>query len=484
MNYLQRLAGGRPKASLTFGGTGGTFRLPSFWTGEGLADLDELSNNFESHITHAYKASGPVFACILARLGVFSEARFQFQKVVDGRPTDLFTTPALGLLERPWKNGTTGELLARMEQDVSLAGNFFATTVTDQDGSRRIRRLRPDWVTIVTGSTSGNIHAIDAGPIGYIYKPNGASADAVLLTTSEVAHWSPIPDPDAQWRGMSWITPVLREIRGDIAASDHKLKYFKNGATGGIAVSYESTVSPEAVARFAAMFDQKHSGTDNAYKTYHFGGGADVTTLGANLQQLDFKVTQGAGETRIAAASGVGAIIAQLSEGLAGSSLNAGNFSAAKRRFADVTMRPNWRSAAAALESIVPPPTGARLWYDTRDIAFLQEDQKDAAAIQTQQATTIRQLIDAGFTPDAAVQAATTGDLRSLAGAHSGLYSVQLQSQSSAEVEGGPSREDIEALATLIRAGFDPNAALSALGLPAIAHTGLQPITVREDETP
>jgi hypothetical protein len=40
--------------------------------------------------------------------------------------------------------------------------------------------------------------------------------------------------------------------------------------------------------------------------------------------QLDFKATQGAGETRIAAAAGVHPVIAGLSEGLAGSSLNAG----------------------------------------------------------------------------------------------------------------------------------------------------------------
>jgi hypothetical protein len=30
-----------------------------------------------------------------------------------------------------------------------------------------------------------------------------------------VAHWSPIPDPLANFRGMSWLTPVLREIDAD-----------------------------------------------------------------------------------------------------------------------------------------------------------------------------------------------------------------------------------------------------------------------------
>jgi phage portal protein BeeE len=431
VRLIERVVG--RKQSLTLGGSGG-WELPSFWTNEAVRDREEAAGGFESYVADAYRSSGPVFACILARLLVFSEARFQFQRFSGGRPADLYGTTALGLLERPWRNGTTGELLARMEQDGSLAGNFFATVVDDADG-RRIRRLRPDWVTIVTGSRSGDPTALDAHVVGYLYHPHGrvSESDSVLLTADQVAHWSPIPDPLAQWRGMSWLTPVIREIRGDLAASDHKLKYFRNGATGGIAVSYDKAVTPEAVERFAALFAQKHNGTENAYKTFHFGGGADVTTVGADLKQLDFKVTQGAGETRIAAAAGVGAVIAQLSEGLQGSALNAGNFNAAKRRFTDGTMRPLWRSAAASLEALVPPPEGSRLWYDTRDVAFLQEDQKDEAEIQAAHAETIRRLVDAGFTPDAVVAAVTSGDLRSLVGSHSGLYSVQLQSPSSGE---------------------------------------------------
>lgn len=431
MRLIDRLAQGR-KGSMTFGGTGGTFRLPSFWANEAAEDQEALPCSFEGYSSGAYKSSGPVFACMLVRQLVFSEARFQFQRMTNGRPADLFGTADLALLERPWPNGTTGELLSRMEQDGSLAGNFFAAVVEDKYG-KRIRRLRPDWVTIVTGSDSGDSAALDARVVGYLYRPKGTAdpSQTVLLSTDKVAHWSPIPDPDAQWRGMSWLTPVIREIKGDLAASEHKLKYFKNGATGGIAISYDASVSPDAVARFAEMFRQKHEGADNAYKTFHFGGGADVTTIGADLKQLDFKVTQGAGETRIAAASGVGAVIAQLSEGLQGSSLNAGNFGAAKRRFTDGTMRPLWRSASAALETLVPPPPGSRLWYDTRDVAFLQEDQKDEAEIQASNAATIRALTDAGYDPDAVVQAVMANDLRSLIGAHTGLYSVQLQSPSS-----------------------------------------------------
>lgn len=428
MKLIERMLGAK---ALSVTGAARDLQISRSWmdgTGWGpQSRLEYGDENFESYVRDAYKASGVVFACVMARLLVFSEARFAWQRMQNGRPGDLFSTPELRIFEEPWPGEITGGMLARMEQDVSMAGNAFITRLP----RNRLRRLRPDWVTIVTGSRSGdpNPAALDAEVVGYLYSPSGMSSpnDATLILPGKMAHYSPIPDPIAQWRGMSWITPVAREINGDVSASDHKLAYFRNGTVGGIAISYAPEIPPAEIERYAEAFEALHAGTDNAYGAFHFGGGADVTTLGADLKQLDFKVTQGAGETRIAAASGVGAVIAQLSEGLQGSSLNAGNFSAAKRRFADGTMRPLWRSAAGALASLVDVPAGSRLWYDVRDVAFLAEDQKEEAETLRENAATISALVDAGFDPDRVVEAVSSGDIRSLRGSHSGLYSVQLQ---------------------------------------------------------
>lgn len=408
---------------------------PPFWADEMLhgvtsmvGDRERIGNDFEAYVEQGYKSNGVIFACILARLMPFAEARFMFQELHNGRPGDLVTGPGLDLLERPWPNGTTGELLAHMEQDASLAGNFYATTVgTGRD--RRIRRLRPDWMTIVTGvrGDEGQHRPwhIDAEVLGYIYAPP-ASDDWTLLEPHQVAHWSPIPDPVAQWRGMSWLTPVLNEIKADKATTKHKLKFFENGATSNVVITYDPTISPDGVKKFAAMFAEAHQGVDKAYKTIHLGGGADAKTVGADMKQLDFKATQGAGETRIAAAAGVGAIIARFSEGMQGSSLNQGNYSAAKRQFADMTLRPNWRSAAGALSRLVGTPPAHRLWYDARDVTFLAEDQTDAATVLSANATTVTTLVREGFTPESAVAAVQAGDLSILE--HTGRMSVQLTS--------------------------------------------------------
>lgn len=275
--------------------------------------------------------------------------------------------------------------------------------------------MRPDWVTVISGvrgDSGGTAWDLDAEVLGYIYQPKpGRHVDPVLLTPDRVVHYAPIPDPEAQWRGMSWLTPLVREIQADSHATNHKLKFFENGATLGTVISYDPTLSPEQFQTYVKMFKDLHVGTDNAYKALHIGGGATPTVNGADLKQLDFKATQGAGETRIAAAAGVGAIIARFSEGLAGSSLNAGNYSAAKRQFADMTLRPLWRQAAGALSKLVTVGANERLWYDVRDVEFLKEDRKDAADIQSTTATTMKTLLDAGYTPDSVTVAVETGDL-------------------------------------------------------------------------
>jgi phage portal protein BeeE len=268
-----------------------------------------------------------------------------------------------------------------------------------------------------------------------MYHPGGmlAGNDPVNLAVGEVAHFAPIPDPIAFYRGMSWLTPVVREIQADSAATLHKLKFFENGATPNIVIKHPPEVTEERFKAWLEQFRKQNEGVGNAYKTLALGGGADVSVVGTNLQQLDFKVTQGAGETRIAAAAGVPPVIVGLSEGLQGSSLNAGNYGMARRRFADGTMRPLWRNAAGSLQAIIDKPSAAELWYDDRDIPFLQEDMKDAADIIQIQMTSIRQGVEAGFEPDAVVEAVSAGDVQRLAGQHSGLSSVQLQPPATGE---------------------------------------------------
>lgn len=380
--------------------------------------------NLAAYARHAYKQNGPVFALMQVRQLVFSTVEFKWQNMTT---RELYGDAGLRLLEQPWPGGTTQNLLAKMMNDVDVAGNSYWLA----DGNQLVR-LRPDWVSVVSGVRSGGGSEL----IGYEYREQGDPNQTIRYSAREVAHFMPLQDPEHPWRGMSWLTPVLRELQADSAATLHKLKFFDNAATPNLAVSLPKEVTPEQFPEWQRLIASQNEGAHNAYRTMVIGGGADVEVVGKDLAQLDFKNTQGAGETRLAAAAGVHPVVVGFSEGLSGSSLNAGNYAQARRRFADGTLDPMWREACGSLQRIIPAPDGARLWFDTRHVPFLRQDALDDAKIFQTKSSSLRQLLDAGFTADAAVEAVDAGELRRLRGNHTGKLSVQLSPMDADDEEG------------------------------------------------
>lgn len=396
------------------------------------SDTEKPTNDFVGLASQAYAANGVVFAVMLVRQLVFSSVRFRWQRLSDGKPSDSFGTPELGLFEEPWIGGTTQDLLSRMIQDADLSGNSYWT----RDGKELVR-LRPDWVDIIGEPRVLRSREGQVGwkKLGYLYTEGGANSgnDPVAFETSEVAHFAPIPDPLARFRGMSWLTPILREIQADQSMTRHQRKFFDNGATVNMVVKHDTAADENKVRRWIEQMRERHVGVDNAYKTLHLYPGADAVPVGSNLKDIDFKSVRGGGETRIAAAGGVPPVIVGLSEGLAAATYS--NYGQARRRLADGTAHPLWQNVSGTMGILVPKPNPAsRLWYDAADVPFLREDEKDAAEIAFTQAQTIRQLIDSGYDPDSVVKAVEANDWRLLK--HSGLYSVQLQKPGTGTVQG------------------------------------------------
>lgn len=382
---------------------------------------EDVGGGFEPLVNGAFKSNAVVYACIANRLALFTEMRFSFRRLRSAGPAGLFANPDLRLLETPWEGATTGDLLARMLLHHDIAGNAYVVRAGD-----RLTPLRPDWVTIIGGTNNpdSSVWATDARVLGYAYEEGGPGGgkDPQIFLPEQVAHFASMPDPMARFRGMSWLTPVVREVMADKAATDHKLAFFENSATPNLAVKLDIN-DLEKFKGWIEEFKKQHQGVSHAYETMFLAAGADVTVIGKDLQQLEFKVTQGAGETRIAAAAGVPPVVVGLSEGLAAATYS--NYAQARRRFADNTIRPLWRNVCGSLQRVVRTPSDAQLWYDDRDVSALQEDKQDAAKIQQTQALSIKTLVDAGFTAESAVKAVQTEDWGALQ--HTGLFSVQMQ---------------------------------------------------------
>lgn len=380
--------------------------------------VEEVLHSFDGYATDALKANPVVFACVSARLMLFSEARFVWRDVSNGK---MFGHTSLLPVEKPSPSRTSQELLALCELDATLAGNAYWAS----DGDGGLRRLRPDWVGIVTGDPGKGQRSTDL--LGYTYVDGGTSSGQPpeIFTPSQVAHFAPIPDPQAHHRGMSWLTPVIRDVQADTAFTKHRLSTAKKGGVHTYAVRYPP-LDEDQFRAAVKSFREQYEGPDGSGGSIHVSGGADITPLTMNLRDLDFKAVQAGGETRIAAAARVPAVIAGISEGLAGSSLNQGNYAMARRQFGDLYARPAWRSVCGAFESVLKPPPGSLvLWWDETDIGFLREDQKDAADVLAKKSEAMRQLIDAGYDADSVTEAIEVGDLSILK--HTGLFSVQLQ---------------------------------------------------------
>lgn len=379
-------------------------------------NAERVQPNFDQFACYAYGGNATVFSVLNRRMNIFAEASLVWRRL---RDKGLFTDESLAVFEEPWPDGSMGDLLSRMLQDADLAGNAYI-----RDAGGRLERLRPDWVTIISEvkhDASGNqVREV----IGYVYDPSGdPEREMEFFTADEVAHWAPIPDPLANFRGMSWLTPVVREINADQRMSEFRDAFFSNAATPNVIIKYQQKIAPEKVKALSEAISAKHAGPANAFSTLILDEGADPMPVGADMGGSAFAALQSASETRIAAAAGVPPLVAGLSQGMQYS--QPGEYQTAVRAFVDLTMRPLWRSACAVLAKLVVNPGNAQLWYDTRDVSALRPGEKDMADVTTQNAATLNQLIMAGFDPESAVAAVTSGDMTLLK--HTGMLSVQMQ---------------------------------------------------------
>lgn len=428
MKLWQAAAARVGRKALTINGSlGGLMRT---WPLTG--DEEPPVDTFEEYADRLFAANPVVYGAEKLRKAVFAQGRFQYRNLRTG---NVFGNDTLRQLERPWPGGTTRQLLTRMLIHGDLSGNAYVLKLRD-----RLHLMRPDWVTILLGSRLEPDEpwlAEDAELIGYMYMPRGGAASrgagARIYNPNQVAHFVPnLPDPIAHFRGMSWLTPVVREIIGDKAMTEHKLKFFQNAATPNMIVKFDASQTVDQVRAFKELAEEENAGLDNAYKTVYLGGGADATVVGAHLQQLDFAKTVGKAETRILMAAGVHPVIAAASEGMQGSALNAGNYGQIRRLFSDIHLQDLWSEAASVLRIFASPGPAEELIVDGRHIPFLQDDQLDQAKINFESARALTMLWREGAEPQSAIDAITGNDL-TLVRYDGRFRSVQLQRLGAAE---------------------------------------------------
>jgi hypothetical protein len=323
--------------------------------------------------------------------------------------------------------------LMQIETDVAYAGNAFIVRGTGND----LHRLDPSRVTYVLGSNmmpSWNGDLTDFVPpdmtvIGIVYNPNADRMEtrgSIAYLPGEYAHWMPEPDPAAPWKGTAWVASLTAEAALEGQIVDHQQKFFERGTVPSLVFLSEGLEDEELSAASDRM-NASYGGTSNAFKNLFLSNVTDVRDVSTDFSKIGFDGLHGSIEVAVAMRSRIPAAILGTRDSLSGSSLNAGNFSSARRLLADGWLSPHSWSLCEALEVLAPPRGGSDvvLAPDLSNVMFLQEDALDQAAILQSQMATIRSAVDAGFDPEDTVARVVAGDLTGLV--HTGRASVQLQ---------------------------------------------------------
>ena len=375
----------------------------------GSPDREAVLPSLTAFAQNANGSSSPVFSAILVRMMLLAEAQFKLQAKDDKH---LYGNTSLAVLEHPFgPDSVAGELIARCEQDASVAGNSYTWAPPD---AGVLVRLRPDWTTIVServGIPGGGWYR---RKLGYWHEPPKGVTDqgaGFFAPADEVAHWAPIPDPHASFRGMSWMTPVMRDIQGDDGMARYKIRYMQANATPNLMIKYAQKLQRATIDSLREQLTARYGGPDNAGKAIVLDQGADLLAMGNSLSQIDFANVSQAGIERILAASGVPPLLIGL-ESIKGAGKS---YQEVIRRFGDLTLRPLWRSMCGALQPLVAGmPAGSRLWYDTSDIAALQDGEQVRAQVTLIRAQALLALVQANYDKMSAVDAIEAGDMGQL----------------------------------------------------------------------
>ena len=363
----------------------------------------------------AFRVSPPVHAAVTKRQALYSEARFAMQRMRNGRPGDLFPDRSVAIInDHP-------DLLSIWELDVSHGGNAYAF-----EHQGRLVLPRPNRVEVLIMELSETPMSLPFAKevMGYrVLDVEHGQDEALLVESDRMAHYIERPDPVKPWRGLSWISVAHRDVLGDDLMTRHKQKFFEHAATPNLVIKSPAALTDEQFDRLREMTDRRYAGVENAHKTLLLEGGADVQVVGADIANSSaFTSLQDNYEARISLVSQVPAPVLGI---LLGQNPTYNNYQTALRSFIDLWARPAWRRTAHALSKLVNVPGDARLWYDARDIAALQQDSSDEADIRAKDAQTARTLTDGGYDPASVVAFLASGDPTVLT--HTGLLPVQVQ---------------------------------------------------------
>lgn len=255
-----------------------------------------------------------------------------------------------------------------------------------------------------------------------------------------------------QLRGVSPIAAAREVIDSGRSMQDFGKAHFSNGAIPPAIINVPGDKSRQQAEGIAANWHATHGGAANAGKIGVLTGGASLQTVAVSPEDSQWLDSRRFGVSEVARFFGVPPhLIADASNSTSwGSGLAEQNLA-----FGQLTLRP-WTERIEDSHNRLLTTHGLGEVFTKLNM-------------------------------DALLRASLTDRYSSYATGIASGFLEENEARALEDLEPLPAKVNpgqIESLGALIRAGFDPEDSLRALGLPPIEHTGATPITVTQDDEP
>lgn len=375
---LGRIVAGIPKESPEF--LGGHAEAAALLWGANRDGIDTSTVGDGS-------GNSAVYASLRVKGLGFQEPRIRVVQMSGGIVDEVAQHPCASLLEAPNPWFTKGWISRYLIAAKDLAGTGYL--IKNRDASGRVVELwpvSPRLMRPLAGSelTPGQREILQVDESAFIgafeYSPGGRRT---IYGTSEVIRFMDDPDPDNPRVGRSALQTVLREIVADEEAATMAAALVRNMGVPGLVISpkdTEASFTPTDARKLKRAAKEKFTGSRRGEPFVATGGPLNVDIVSFSPEQMDLKHLRRIPEERIAAVTGVPAVLSSLGAGL--DRPFQGNVRDLREFFTENTLIPEWINAASIwtnelLRADFDDTPGRSVEYDLSTVRALRTDRVD-----------------------------------------------------------------------------------------------------------
>jgi HK97 family phage portal protein len=354
-------------------------------TDNGFTSPDASYGNFAQQ---GYAGNELVFACIREIATSTAEATLC---LYDANHEKIENSPLANLIAKPAEGVTQYEFLENLITHLQIAGNAYVLKERARVGVVSLMLLRPDRMSVIPGG-------------GYSYEVGGKK---YMIPAEDVGHLK-FPNPNNDFYGLSPLQVLAKQINLDTDATTFTKAYFNNaGVPSGILKLRRKLSNQDEADRLRSAWHNKFQGNRNWHRIAILDEDATYEKMGGTLGEMEIPALRNLSESRICSALGVPAILVGANIGLQRSTFS--NYAEARESFWEETLLPLYRRIEQFMVMLLEPEfprERGQLAFDFSEVRALQEDEDAMVNRQLVRAQIANQLITAGFTPSAALQAA------------------------------------------------------------------------------